>query len=1046
MKYDTPLALDENNSAAKIIRQVRPQTSVLELGPACGKMTRYLSEQLGCQVFIVERDRQAFRQAMAYAADGFCGDIMDFEWARQLAGRRFQQIILADVLEHLPDPLAVLKRCRELLAKDGLLLLSTPNLAHGDILLSLFENRFFYQKLGLLDETHIHFFSYQSLSECCRQAGLRVIVEDGTTVPLFGTELGLKRQAFSEALLRQLSLHPLGEIYQFVWALQTEEYVLGHGAPKKLLIDPEALPSNALCYPDTGNGYREQEKMAVQVHLLSPGRMSASLQPPEGTRRLRFHPVPGCCILSRLQALCERGILEPKALNGQKAGGNLLFLQGGPQLEFELSDFPAGIIRLEWDFCPVEGHALLQALGELASLKSLQEEQRELLESLTEKKESLAAELNRYKRQALEAAGQNRELFEQNQRLQQDLQAITRSRCWRLTAPLRRVLDGIKRRMKQNPHTALLYRGLSVLRHEGFRAALNRVAARLKGRSRNKRFIRESLLSVKERKQQEGYPFAVRIKFSILAPLYNTPPEFLKEMIESVRAQTYSEWELCLADGSDTAHGEVESICLQYARKDARIRYQRLENNLGIAGNTNACIDMATGSYIALFDHDDLLHPAALFENMRAISEQGADFLYSDEMTFSGSIDHPLTMHFKPDFAIDNLRANNYICHFSVFSRALLDEAGKLDSRMDGSQDYDLILRLTEKAKKIVHIPKILYFWRSHPGSVASGIEAKPYCIDAAKRAINAHLRRCGLPGEAAQAPRLTSLYKINYLLSGEPLISILIPNKDHIEELMRCVKSVYTLSTYRNFEVLVAENGSTEEKTFAAYRQLEQEYESLRVLTWEGEGFNFSAVNNFAAQRARGEYLLFLNNDTEVLSPGWLEEMLMYAQRPDIGAVGAKLYYPDGTVQHAGVVVGIRGTAGHIHYRAGPDNLGYMGRLYYAQNFSAVTAACMLMRRALFEELGGFCEDFAVAYNDVDLCLRLRERGKLIVFTPFAELRHYESLTRGDDLSEKNEPRFRREESLFRERWKEVIERGDPYFNPNFRLDRSDFSLRETK
>lgn len=1046
MKYDTPLELGENNSVSKILRLVRPQTTVLELGPACGKMTRYLSSQLGCSVFIVERDREAFQRASAYAQGGFCGDIMEFEWVQRLQGQRFQQIILADVLEHLSDPLAVLKRCRELLAEDGVLLLSTPNLAHGDILLSLFENRFFYQKLGLLDETHIHFFSYQSLLDCCSQAGLRVTVEDGTTVPLFGTELGLEREAFSEALLRQLSLRPLGEVYQFVWALQTEEYVLGHGIQKQVLLNPAALCCSASLYPDTKNGYREEERIAVPVRLLSPGRMAARLQPPEGTRRLRFDPIEGSCILSRLQALSERGILEVKALNGIEQEERILFLQGSPQLEFDLSGGPVGVIELEWDFCPVDDYTILHTLGEAAALLRLRKEQAQRQEMLFIENGRLSAERNRYKRESAEAAGQNKILLEQNRQLQQSLQAITRSRCWRLTAPLRGVLDRIKRRIKRNPHTALLYRGLLVLRYEGFRAAWGKAAAYLKKRGGAKRFVRESLLSAGERRTQEAYPFAVRVKFSILAPLYNTPPEFLKEMIESVQAQTYPEWELCLTDGSDLHHREVESICLQYAQKDARIRYRRLEKNLGIAGNTNACIDMATGSYIALFDHDDLLHPAALFENMRAISEQGADFLYSDEMTFSGSIDHPLTMHFKPDFAIDNLRANNYICHFSVFSRALLDEAGKLDSCMDGSQDYDLILRLTERAKKIVHIPKILYFWRSHPGSVASGIAAKPYCIDAAKRAINAHLHRCGLMGEAVDAPRLTSLYKINYAILGEPLISILIPNKDHIEDLQRCLRSVHTLSTYRNFEVLVAENGSTDEKTFEAYRQLEQEYEGLQVLTWKGEGFNFSAVNNFAAQKARGEYLLFLNNDTEVLSPGWIEEMLMYAQRPDVGAVGAKLYYPDGTVQHAGVVVGIRGTAGHIHYRAGPDNLGYMGRLYYAQNFSAVTAACMLMRHALFEELGGFCEDFAVAYNDIDLCLRLREEGKLIVFTPFAELRHYESLTRGNDLCAENEPRFRREEALFQERWKEIIERGDPYFNPNFRLDRSDFSLREAE
>ncbi|MCI8623084.1 MAG: glycosyltransferase [Provencibacterium sp.] len=1054
MKYDTPLDLGENNSVSKIIRMVQPGSSVLEFGPACGKMTRYLSEQLGCRVSIVERDPAAFQFASAYACDGVCGDIMDFEWAEKWAGQSFQQIILADVLEHLPDPLAVLKRCRELIAEDGKLLLSTPNLAHSDVLLSLFQNNFRYQKLGLLDETHIHFFSYHSLCDCCRQAGFQVAAADGTTVPLFGSELGLQREDFESGLIRSLELRPLAEVYQFVLALQTEEYCLGHGIKPQNLLDPQVLSIRAGVYPDTGEGYREEARIEVPLRLLSPGRLSARLPLPEGAKRVRFDPAEGGgCILCGLQALSDGGALDPRPLNGFAAAGCLVFLNGDPQLELDLSASPASWLELEWSFLPAEGYALCRLLAALqdagrqqnalqGEIERLSGENGRLQRSLDKER----TELEGYQKRCRTAAGELEELTRQNQQFQRAYQAVLQSASWRLTGPLRKFLDWGKRVLKANRCTAPLYRGLQVLRYEGAGAAVRKAAAHFRRGRRAKNFIRKSLLSAGERKRQRNYPFPNRIRFSILAPLYNTPLLFLREMIESVQNQTYTEWELCLADGSDAQHGEVERICRQYAKRDPRIRYRRLEKNRGIAGNTNACIEMASGSYISLFDHDDLLHPAALFENMLAITGKGADFIYTDEMTFTGDIGHPLTMHFKPDFAIDNLRANNYICHFSTFSRALLDEAGWFNSEMDGSQDYDIILRLTEKAQTIVHIPKILYFWRSHPGSVASSIAAKPYCIAAAKKAINAHLERCGLQGEAVDAPRLTSIYKIRYAILGEPLISILIPNKDHRADLERCVRSIRSLSTYRRFEILIAENNSTEPETFEAYRRLEAEEENLRVVYWKGEGFNFSAVNNFAAREAKGEYLLFLNNDTEAVSPEWLEEMLMYAQRPDVGAVGAKLYYPDGSVQHAGVVIGIRGTAGHIHYRAGPDNLGYMGRLYYAQNFSAVTAACLMMRRALFEEIGGFDEEFAVAYNDVDLCLRLRERGKLIVFTPFAELLHHESLTRGDDQAPENQPRFRKEEALFKQRWQEAIAEGDPYFNPNFRLDRSDFSLRDAE
>ena len=1034
MKYDTPLEMNDNNAPAKILRRVRPGSTVLELGPASGRMTRYLSEQLACRVSIVERDPDAFQSAMAYASEGFCGDIMQFGWVQQFSGRRFSYILLADVLEHLCDPLAVLKQCRELLEREGELLLSTPNLAHGDVLLSLIRNDFRYHKLGLLDETHIHFFCYHSLMDCCREAGFQVTVEDGTHLPLFGSELGLKREDFDAGLIRMLQLRPLGTVYQFVFALRPLEYALGHGLKPQRLLDPRECGCRAGMYPDTGSGYAEEERIPVAVYPLSPGRMSARLTLPEGVRRVRFDPDEGACILFGVQALSDRGALSPQPLCGFTLGGCMAFPGGDPQLEFVFSGGPVHWITLEWGFYPVEGYALHQLL---AATQDRLQEQAVLTMAHEREKATLIEEKQRLQQELFCCQEECGGLRRQKQALEQALQGA------RAPGFFSRALAPLKRWMKTNPHTALFYQGLLTWRYEGLRAAAKKAAIHYRRRDDKKSFILAQLLSPKERRQQEGYPFAVRVKFSILVPLYNTPPAFLREMLASVQHQTYSGWELCLADGSDPKHGEAGRICRRYAKRDPRIRYQKLDENRGIAENTNACIEMSTGSYLVLLDHDDLLHPAALFYCMRAITEQSADFIYTDEMTFSGDIRHPLTLHFKPDFAIDNLRANNYICHLSAFSRALLDQAGGLNGEMDGSQDYDLILRLTEKAEKIIHIPKILYFWRSHPGSVASGIAAKPYCIEAARRAIDAHLARCGLAGEAQEAPRLTSIYKVNYSLTGEPLISIIIPNRDAPEALERCIHSLYALSTYRHFEVLIAENGSTQPKTRAPYRELLRQHENLHVLVYEGEGFNFPAINNFAARQAQGEYLLFLNNDTEVLSPGWIQEMLMFAQRPDVGAVGAKLYYPDGSIQHAGVVVGLGGTAGHIHHHAGPDNLGYMGRLFYAQNFSAVTAACMLLRRALFFEAGGFDEAFAVAYNDVDLCLRLREKGKLIVFTPFAELRHYESLTRGDDLSAQNAPRFHQEEALFKSRWKEVLERGDPYFNPNFRLDSPDFAIR---
>lgn len=660
---------------------------------------------------------------------------------------------------------------------------------------------------------------------------------------------------------------------------------------------------------------------------------------------------------------------------------------------------------------------------------------------LTVKNKGLIGENEYYAAQMRTITKENEELSEHIQDLCVLYSGVVNSTAWKMTKPIRAIGNGIRKLIYSNRATTLLVKGMKSLLHEGFRATLHKTRKSLDQQNNFKEFAKHVLPSQEELEKERNTKFAKDIKFSILVPLYNTPIPFLEEMIDSVIQQTYPNWELCLADGSDDQHPEVGQRVKQYAQKDSRIRYHKLEKNLGIADNTNACIEMATGDYIALFDHDDVLHPSVLFENMKAITEQDADFIYTDEMTFSETLENALTVHCKPDFAIDNLRANNYICHFSVFSRELLDQAGWFDRNYDGSQDYDIILRLTEKARHIVHIPKVLYFWRSHPGSVASDISAKPYCITSAKKALNDHLKRCGLEGEAEDAPRLTSIYRIKYKIHGEPLISILIPNKDHIKDLTRCIYSIIEKSTYSNYEIIIMENNSEEKETFEYYEIL-QKRQNIHVVTWKGP-FNYSAINNFGRTFAKGEYLLFLNNDIEVITPDWMQEMLMYAQRKDVGAVGCKLYYPDDTVQHAGVVVGILGTAGHVHYRYEKSNLGYMGRLYYAQDFSAVTAACMMMPASVFDEVGGFDERFVVAYNDVDLCLRVRKTEKLVVFTPFAELYHYESKTRGNDLDEQNKERFDREQQLFRSTWKDFLEEGDPYYNPNFSLEREDFYLR---
>ena len=548
-----------------------------------------------------------------------------------------------------------------------------------------------------------------------------------------------------------------------------------------------------------------------------------------------------------------------------------------------------------------------------------------------------------------------------------------------------------------------------------------------------------------QRQMQEAATFDRMVKISILVPLWNTPEEFLKEMIGSVQWQTYSNWELCLADGSDAEHAYVGEYCRKLAETDKRIVYQKLEKNEGIAGNTNQCLKLATGEYIGLFDHDDILHPAALYEYVKVINEQNADYVYCDEATFkNGDINKMITMHFKPDYAIDNLRANNYICHFSVFARTLLDGTELFRPKFDGSQDHDMILRLTDNAQKIVHVPQMLYYWRSHAGSVAGNISAKPYAIESARNAVADHLRKHGYAHFNITSTRaFETIFKISYEIIGEPKVSIVIPNKDHVEDLRRCVKSIIEKSTWENYEIVIVENNSTTKEIFSYYDELKNN-PRIKVVTYDG-AFNYSKVNNFGVSHCTGDYVLLLNNDTQVITINWIEELLMYAQRPDIGAVGGKLYYADKTIQHAGVVIGMgaHGTAGHIHHMQKRENLGYMGRLCYAQNITAVTGACLMVKKSCFEEVGGLEESFAISLNDVDFCLKLRKAGYLNIFTPFAELYHYESVSRGlDDSGEKAE-RYNDESRRFREKWAQELEAGDPYFNPNFTLKKPDFSLK---
>ena len=780
-------------------------------------------------------------------------------------------------------------------------------------------------------------------------------------------------------------------------------------------------------YADSGSGYNESN--TEQRYMINDNHEQYTLNivVAEGVINYRIDPTESACILSDIHVTDENGRNIAYTVSGSAFEDGMYICDDDPWIEVSVKDRKLNKLNISYSVTADNGNIMKFIKAEAKYRKDQEERNNALMKENFDLKVALQ-----------ETKNDNIALNHTIGDLQVANQTILNSTSWKISKPVRSAGIAARKVLQSNPKVYETCKKLRV--HMNPDVKIDEGPA-----EKTVPEIIDILCPEPVRKAQRAEKFSRKIKFSILVPLYNTPERYLREMIESVQYQTYPYWELCLADGSDDEHKKVEKICRKYMKKDPRIKYKKLEKNLGISGNTNACMDMATGSFIALFDHDDFLHPCVLYENMKAICEHGADYIYTDEATFRGTnLFDIITKHCKPDFAIDNLRANNYICHFSVFSRKLVEKGGRFRSEYDGSQDHDFILRMTACAKKVFHIRKILYFWRSHPDSVAADISAKPYAIDAAKRAVEDHLKRCGLEATVESSVAFPTIFRFRYKLNGTPKISILIPNKDNIEDLDRCLKSVLNKSTYKNYEIIIIENNSTKEETFKYYEDL-KEYPQIKVVYFEGS-FNYSKVNNFGEKYATGEYLILLNNDTEVISEDWIEELLMYAQRPDVGAVGAKLYFADGTIQHAGIVIGLGAhrAAGHNNLAMKNDTFGYMGKLFYAQDVSAVTGACLMVRKSIYDDLGGLDESYSVALNDVDFCLRIIEKGYLNVFTPYSELYHYESKSRGAEDTDEKKQRFELEVAQFKERWKDYIAAGDPYYNPNFSLDRQDYYIED--
>jgi GT2 family glycosyltransferase len=586
-------------------------------------------------------------------------------------------------------------------------------------------------------------------------------------------------------------------------------------------------------------------------------------------------------------------------------------------------------------------------------------------------------------------------------------------------------------------------RGIRHLQKFGLISFFQRLSKRIDEETDYDAWFHQNCISQKKLEEEKNHVFAYAPKISLIVPVFNTPKDLLEEMIQSVLHQSYANWQLCIADGSDE-NSDARRIVTEYSANDPRIKAEFLTENYGISGNTNYALKMADGEYTALFDHDDVLEPDALYEIVKSLQDMHHDIIYTDEDKLddkTGKFEEP---NFKPDYDKDLLLSHNYITHFFVVKTQIIQEIGGFDSQFDGSQDYDVILRCIEHAKSIHHIAKSLYHWRMHEGSTALDPESKMYCYVAGQKAIQAHLDRMGIKAKVEMQPKpLFGLYHVIYE-APHALVSIIIPNMDHSQVLKTCIDSLFHISQFQNFEVIIVENNSREQVTFDYYDALQKEHENVRVVTWKEKEFNYSSINNYGESFAEGEYLLFLNNDTEMIGHDAISEMIGLCAREDVGAVGAKLLYQDNTIQHAGVIVGFSGYAGHV-FNDIPNgkDYGYMTRDVLNGDLSAVTAACMMTKKTIFEQVHGFDEQFKIACNDIDYCLKVRKTGQLVAYNAFSLWHHYESKSRGYENSFEKTVRFDDEVARWQKKWMDVLLEGDPYYNRNFKVEDGPFILK---
>ncbi|MFN6539003.1 MAG: glycosyltransferase [Nostoc sp. EkiNYC01] len=1076
---DYPLAenlteegLDENHSLTKMFNFIGDNQRVVDFGCATGYFAKLLNKK-GCIVTGVDINPDAAKVAEQYCKEVIVADLDFVSVTEILPNQEFDVAVFGDVLEHLRNPWKILEETKQILKKDGYIVASIPNIAHGAIRLSLLQGRFEYTELGILDNTHLRFFTRKTVEELFEKTGYLVSIADQTKLEIFSENSLIpqnNREQFNSDTIKQIEEDRDADTLQFIIRADPctieAEYAAIKKRCSKILEESQQLQSQL---QDT-QAKLEQAQAQVQENQLQLQELQSQLQHTQAELERSQSQLQD----TQLQLERSQSQLQDIQLQLERSQSQLQDTQ--LQLERSQSQLQDTQLQLERSQSQLQDTQLQLE----RSQSQLQDTQLQLERSQSQLQDT-QLQLERSQSNLLET---QIEL----ERSEGTIIAMNTSKFWRMRKIWFTFRHGVGLLDDENSFDKSLwlkFRGaislvdedssfnisfLSklknlwfVFRTKGLRYSLNKLREKI---SSKLNFDDSSLSTIAlpgipqsndvnyQKWLNQNYPteaalqkmvetaklLAYQPTISLIMPVFNTSETFLRAAIESVLNQVYPYWELCIADDYST-HNYIREILEDYSLKDSRIKVVFRTENGHISSCSNSAREIATGEFIALLDHDDLLTPDALYETALLLNKHPeADMIYSDEDKIDEN-DKLRDPFFKPDWCPDSFLSRMYTCHLGIYRRELVNAIGGFRVGYEGSQDYDLVLRLTEKTTKIFHIPKILYHWRIHPQSAASQHDQKPYALIAAEKALVDALARRGEDGRVTPTRVCAGHYIIRYTIKDYKLVSIIIPTRDLGDILDQCLTSIFEKTTYPNYEVILIDNGSQEENTANIISKWQRK-ESSRFQCYRLDiPFNYSKINNYAVNQAKGDYLLFLNNDIEVITPDWIDAMVEQTQRPSIGAVGALLLYPDNTIQHAGVIMGIGGVAGHSHKYYPADSPGYFDQILTVNNYSAVTAACLMCKRETFEAIGGFEEELAVAFNDVDLCLKIVEKGYKNIYLPHVMLYHYESKSRGSDDQPGKLDRFLKEIEYMENKWRKFIE-YDPCYSINLTFKHEDYSI----